>query len=215
MASFRTIHCYGCDEIIINKSKFIGYASPINSEDEAIEFINQIRKKHADATHNVYAYVYGDNNNIQRYSDDGEPSGTAGMPVLNVIKLENLKNVVVVVTRYFGGVKLGAGGLVRAYTKGAKIGLDSGIIVDKTLFYSMNIEIDYTLLGKVENELTKANFLIRDKIFGENVVLDILCVEEDIERLKSLILNTTSAKCKITTNDFSYYSIKDNKLIEN
>ena len=135
MANFRTIHDYGCDEIIINKSKFIGYASPINSEDEAIEFINQIRKKHSDATHNVYAYVYGDNNSIQRYSDDGEPSGTAGMPVLNVIKLEDLRNVVVVVTRYFGGVKLGAGGLVRAYTKGAKIGLDNGIIVDKILFF--------------------------------------------------------------------------------
>ncbi len=213
MASFRTIHDFGCDEIIINKSRFIGYASPINSEDEAIEFINQIRKKHSDANHNVYAYVYGDNNSIQRYSDDGEPSGTAGMPVLNVIKLEDLRNVVVVVTRYFGGVKLGAGGLVRAYTKGAKIGLDNGVIVDRTLFFDVLIEIDYTLLGKVENELTKNNYIIKDKEFGENVVLDVLCNEEDIEKLKALILNTTSAKCKINVDNSSYYSIKDNKVI--
>ncbi len=215
MASYRTIHDLGCDEIIINKSRFIGYASPINSEDEAIEFINQIRKKHSDANHNVYAYVYGDNSNIQRYSDDGEPSGTAGMPVLNVIKLEELKNVVVVVTRYFGGVKLGAGGLVRAYTKGAKIGIDSGIIVDKTLFYDVQVEIDYTLLGKVENEITKNDYIIKDKVFGENVTLSILCIEEDVEKLNALILNSTSAKCKITINDSSYYSIKDNKIIEN
>lgn len=213
MASFRTIHDLGSDEVVINKSRFIGYASPINSEDEAIEFINKIRKKHSDATHNVYAYVYGDNSNIQRFSDDGEPSGTAGMPVLNVIKLEDLRNVVVVVTRYFGGIKLGAGGLVRAYTKGAKIGIDSGIIVDKTLYYDLLVEIDYTLLGKVENELTKNNYIIKDKIYGENVTLNILCLEEDVENLKSLILNTTSARCKITIGESSWYSIKDGKIM--
>jgi len=164
MNSFKTVHSFGSDEIIINKSKFIGYASPINSEDEAIDFINQIKKKHADATHNVYAYVYGDNSNIQRFSDDGEPSGTAGMPVLNLIKLENLKNVVVVVTRYFGGILLGAGGLARAYSKTAKIGIDSAIIVDKTLYCDVNVEIDYTLLGKLENELSKNNYLINNDV---------------------------------------------------
>lgn len=213
MANYRTIHDQGCDEIIINKSRFIGYATPINSEEDAIEFINQIRKSHSDATHNVYAYVYGENSNIQRYSDDGEPSGTAGMPVLNVIKLEDLRNVVVVVTRYFGGIKLGAGGLVRAYTKGAKIGLDSGIIVEKVLFYEVIAEIDYTLLGKVEFELTKNNYIIKDKAYTENVTLNILCIEEDINKLKSLILNTTSAKCKISIKNSSYFSLKDGKII--
>ncbi|QSX06406.1 YigZ family protein [Sedimentibacter sp. zth1] len=214
MSQFRTIHDQGFDEIIINKSKFIGYASPIDSEDEAIEFINQIRKTHRDATHNVYAYVYGENSNIQRYSDDGEPSGTAGMPVLNVIKLENLKNIAVVVTRYFGGIKLGAGGLVRAYTKGAKIGIESGMIVDKTLFYDVLVEIDYTLLGKVENELSKNQYIIKNKEFMENVKLNILCIEEDIEKLKALMLNITSAKCKISTVNSQYYSIKDGKVLE-
>ena len=213
MANYRTIHDLGCDEVIINKSKFIGHASPINSEEDAVEFINQIRKEYSDATHNVYAYVFGDNSNIQRFSDDGEPSGTAGMPVLNVIKQENLKNVVVVVTRYFGGIKLGAGGLVRAYTKGAKIGLDSGIIVDKTLFYDVHVEIDYTLLGKVENELTKNEYIIKDKNYTENVILNILCLDEDVDKLKSLILNVTSAKCTIDVKDSSWYSIKDRKIV--
>ncbi len=214
MNSFKTVHSFGSDEIIINKSKFIGYASPINSEDEAIDFINQIKKKHADATHNVYAYVYGDNSNIQRFSDDGEPSGTAGMPVLNLIKLENLKNVAVVVTRYFGGVLLGAGGLARAYSKTAKIGIDSAIIVDKTLYCDVNVEIDYTLLGKLENELSKNNYLIKNKIFNEKVNLNILCLEDDVEKLKSLILNASSAKCKIDVTNSSYYSVKDGKLID-
>lgn len=214
MNSFKTVHSFGSDEIIINKSKFIGYASPINSEDEATCFINQIKKKHADATHNVYAYVYGDNSNIQRFSDDGEPSGTAGMPVLNLIKLENLKNVVVVVTRYFGGILLGAGGLARAYSKTAKIGIDSAIIVDKTLYCDVNVEIDYTLLGKLENELSKNNYLIKNKLFNEKVNLNILCLEEDVEKLKSLILNASSAKCKIDVTNSSYYSVKDGKLID-
>lgn len=214
MNSFKTVHSFGSDDIIVNKSKFIGYACPINSEDEAIDFINQIKKKHADATHNVYAYVYGDNSNIQRFSDDGEPSGTAGMPVLNLIKLENLKNTVVVVTRYFGGILLGAGGLVRAYSKAAKIGIDSAIIVDKILYCDVYVEIDYTLLGKLENELSKNNYLIKNKLFNEKVNLNILCIEEDVEKLKSLILNASSAKCKIEVVNSSYYSVKDGKLID-
>lgn len=213
MNSFKTVHKFGSDEIIINKSKFIGYASPINSEEEAIDFINQIKKKHADATHNVYAYVYGENSNIQRFSDDGEPSGTAGMPVLSLIKLEDLKNVVVVVTRYFGGILLGAGVLARAYSKAAKIGIESAIIVDKILYSDVNVEIDYTLLGKLENELSKNNYLIKNKIFNEKVCLDILCVENDVDKLKSLILNTCSAKCNIEISNSSFYSVKDGKLV--
>ena len=141
---YRTIKEYGEDEVIINKSRFIGYSSPINSEEEAIDFINLIKSKHKDATHNVYAYVFGEESNIQRFNDDGEPSGTAGIPVLEVIKKEDLRNIVVVVTRYFGGVKLGGGGLIRAYTKGAKLGIDSGIIVDMTLHIKIKISIPYT-----------------------------------------------------------------------
>lgn len=105
--SYRTTFSYGEDEVIINKSRFIGYSMPINDEEEALDFIETIQQKHRDATHNVYAYVVGENSNIQRFSDDGEPSGTAGIPVLEVIKKEDLRNIVIVVTRYFGGIKLG------------------------------------------------------------------------------------------------------------
>src|SRR5699024_4890875 len=121
------------DEIIINKSRFIGYASPVESEKSAQEFIDTIKQKHKDATHNVFAYIIGQNKNIQRYSDDGEPSGTAGIPILEMMKKEDLTDTVIVVTRYFGGIKLGAGGLVRAYIKGAKCGLESANIVEKVL----------------------------------------------------------------------------------
>src|SRR5690554_4802313 len=181
---FRTIHRYGEDEIIINKSRFIGYAMPIGSENEALDFIEKIKSKHRDATHNVYAYVFGEDNNIQRFSDDGEPSGTAGIPALEVIKKEELRNVVVVVTRYFGGVKLGTGGLIRAYTKGAKIGLDAGVIVDMTLHTKLKVRIDYTLYGKIENYLLGEGFLVDDTVFDDGVNIYLYVEEANIENFK-------------------------------
>lgn len=210
---YRTIHSVGSDEIIINKSKFIGYAKPISSEEEAIGFINEIKTKHRDATHNVYAYVYGENNNIQRYSDDGEPNGTAGVPVLEVIKKEDLRNVAVVVTRYFGGIKLGAGGLVRAYTKGAKIGLDAGIIVDKILFKRVKVRIDYTLYGKVENELLRLEYLIDEVIYDDAVNIIILCEVEKIHDLIYLITEITSSRMIFEELDVNYYSVLNNSLL--
>ena len=127
--NYRTVFKYGQDEFIVKKSRFIGYCAPIKSEGEALEFIGKIKSKHRDATHNVYAYVLGDTSNTQRFSDDGEPSGTAGIPVLEVIKKEDLRNIIVVITRYFGGIKLGGGGLIRAYTKGAKLGIEAAKII--------------------------------------------------------------------------------------
>src|SRR5690554_418075 len=181
---YRTIHKFGKDEIIINKSKFIGYSIPVKSESEALDFIDDIKSKHRDATHNVYAYVLGENSNTQRFSDDGEPSGTAGVPVLEVIKKENLRNVVVVVTRYFGGIKLGAGGLIRAYTKGAKIGLDAGVIVDMTLHTKLKVRIDYTLYGKIENYLLGEGFLVDDTVFDDGVNIYLYVEEANIENFK-------------------------------
>ncbi|QIB26566.1 YigZ family protein [Caloranaerobacter azorensis] len=210
---YRTLHKYGEDEIIINKSRFIGYAKPIDSEQEAIEFINEIRTKHRDATHNVYAYVFGENNNIQRYSDDGEPTGTAGIPVLEVIKKEDLRNIVVVVTRYFGGIKLGAGGLVRAYTKGAKIGIEAGIIVEKVLFKRIKARIDYTLYGKVENDLLKGGYIIDNVTYDTAVNLFILCEAVNIDELRSLLIDITNNRIQIEELDEEYYSVKDGKII--
>lgn len=214
MNLYKSIHQYGRDEIIINKSKFICSVLPISSEEEAIEFIEKIKKEFKEASHNVYSYTVGQNSNIQRFTDDGEPSGTAGMPVLNVINQENLKNVVVVVTRYFGGVLLGAGGLARAYSKSAKIGLEKGLIVHKKLYHEIYAKIEYTMLGKIENELTKNNFIIKDKTYGESVDIIVLASDEEVERLKNILNDATSGNVGLSMGQSSYYSIKDEKIVE-
>lgn len=214
MSNYKSIHKYGRDEIIINKSRFIGTAMPVDSEEQAIEFIESIRKEYKDATHNCYAYVIGENKNIQRYADAGEPSGTAGMPILNVINQESLVNVAVVVTRYFGGIMLGAGGLVRAYTKGCKIALESGIIVDKSLYYNVDFNLDYTLLGKMDNELLKNNFIVKDKEYLEFVKYNLIIKEAEIDNVRNLVNEVTNGKAEITIGQASYYSIKDEKIVE-
>lgn len=214
MSDYKSIHKVGRDEIIINKSRFIGSASPVENEQEALEFIEKIRKEFKDATHNVYAYVIGENSNIQRYSDDKEPSGTAGMPVLNVIMQENLRNVVVVVTRYFGGVLLGAGGLVRAYTKGAKIGIEKSIIVEKNLYYNVSFSIEYTLLGKMDNELMKNEFIVKDKVYLDQVEFHLIVKEGETNKIKNLIMEVTSGQSEITVGQAAYYSVRDGKIVE-
>lgn len=213
MGSYKTLHQYGEDKYIVEKSTFIGYAKPIKTEEEAVEFINEIKKKHKDATHNVWAYTVGENMNIQRYSDDGEPQGTAGIPTLEVIKKEDLRDVVVVVTRYFGGIKLGAGGLVRAYTKGAKVGIEAGIVIEKVKYTEVKIKIDYNLLGKIQNEIMNLELTIKDTIYGEDVEIIVYVRNEDVENLESRIIDITNAKANITLGEEYYLSEKGNKLI--
>lgn len=213
MGSYKTLHEFGTDEIIIEKSTFIGYAKPIKTEEEAVEFINEIKKKHKDATHNVWAYTVGNNMNIQRYSDDGEPQGTAGIPTLEVIKKEDLRDVVVVVTRYFGGVKLGAGGLVRAYTKGAKIGLEAGKIIEKVMYQEVKIKMDYTLLGRVQNEIMNMGYFVKDTIYEDNVEIIVYSRIEEIETLTSKMTDITSATAQIALGEEFYLSEKDGQVI--
>jgi len=211
---YRTIYKYGEDEVIINKSRFIGYAMPINSEEEALDFIEKIKSKHRDATHNVYAYVFGENSNIQRFSDDGEPSGTAGIPALEVIKKEDLRNTVVVVTRYFGGIKLGAGGLIRAYTKGAKIGLESGIIVEQVLHQKLKIRIDYNLYGIVENYLITNGFLIDDIVYDDAVNIYTYIKFSDVENFTKAIIDLSSGDGIVEYIDEIHLPMKNNKIIK-
>ena len=211
---YRTIHRYGEDEMVINKSRFIGYAMPIGSENEALDFIEKIRSKHRDATHNVYAYVFGEDNNIQRFSDDGEPSGTAGIPALEVIKKEELRNVVVVVTRYFGGIKLGTGGLIRAYTKGAKIGLEAGIIIDKVLHTKLKIRIDYTIYGTIENYLMTKGYLVDDVIYDDAVNIYVFIKSAEVHYFKKIITDITSGRGIIENISEEYISMKNGKRIK-
>jgi uncharacterized YigZ family protein len=210
---YKTIHEYGEDEVIIERSRFIGYAKPVDSEEEAVEFINEIKRKHKDATHNVWAYTIGMNMGIQRYSDDGEPSGTAGIPTLEVIKKEDLRNVAVVVTRYFGGIKLGAGGLVRAYTKGAKIGLNAGKIINKILFKDIRFKIDYTLLGKVQNELLNLGYIIKEILYEDMVTIIVYSKVDEFEILKEKITDITNGKVEIEEKEEFYLSEYNGEII--
>ncbi len=211
---YKTIHKYGENEIIINKSRFIGYAMPINTEEEALDFIEKIKTKHRDASHNVYAYVVGENSNIQRFSDDGEPSGTAGIPALEVIKKEDLRNVVVVVTRYFGGIKLGGGGLIRAYTKGAKIGLEAGLIIEKTLHHRLKIRINYTLYGMIENYLITNGFIVDDIVYDDAVNIYVYIKFSEVDNFTRTIVDLTSGEGIVEYIEERHLPMKNNKLFK-
>ncbi|MGN0523260.1 MAG: YigZ family protein [Eubacterium sp.] len=168
MEEYKTVEKQADDYFIEKKSKFIGYVKPVKTQDEAINFINSIKSKHWDATHNVYAYVLRENN-IQRYSDDGEPGGTAGVPVLDVLLKEELVDVCVVATRYFGGTLLGAGGLVRAYSHTSKIAVEAGHIITMAECSVMKAGVDYSFYERLNNLLAEFNANIIDSEFADKV----------------------------------------------
>lgn len=174
MKEYSSLYQFGSDEVLIEKSRFIGHGKGVQSEEEAIAFIESVRKEYRDATHNVWAYIIGENKNIQRYSDDGEPSGTAGIPVLEVLKKEDITNAAVVVTRYFGGIKLGAGGLVRAYTKSAVLAVQAARKITKKVFVPLQLTFDYSLLGKLQNDVGNRDITHRQPVFTEKVQMEIL-----------------------------------------
>lgn len=204
---YRTINAYGVDNFIEKKSEFIGYSMPAETEEEALNFIEKISESHRDATHNTYAYVIGEDSLTQRFSDDGEPSGTAGVPMLEVLKKEDLRNTVVVVTRYFGGTKLGTGGLIRAYTKGAKIAIDAGKIVRRTLHHELKIRLDYTLYGAVENFLMNEATIIDDTIYDDAVNIYVAIEYNNVERFSSAITNLTSGEAEISNIGERYINL--------
>ena len=169
MTEQKTIATFGEAEFCEQKSRFIGYAKPVTSEEEAMAFINEIRAKHRDATHNVYAFQIGAQNETMRSSDDGEPSGTAGRPILEVIKKEGLSNTAVVVTRYFGGILLGAGGLVRAYSKSAVLALEAAGKVIKLPAQSYTLSLGYEQWGKVQSYLASHHYQLDNVLYLEKI----------------------------------------------
>lgn len=201
---FATVRGYGSREIVIRKSRFIGHARPVESEEEAVAFIEEIKKKHWDATHNCSAYVVGERDEWQKASDDGEPSGTAGKPILEVIKHRGLKNVAVVVTRYFGGILLGAGGLVRAYTEGAAAAIEAAGPVVKVLHREVVVDIDYTWYGKLENELRSRKIRIGETTFTDRVRILCLPPASETERFKAWITDLTQGQAVLETGRERY-----------
>lgn len=175
------------------RSLFIGYAKPIKNEDEAAEFIKRIKSKHKDATHNVFGYTMK-NGVIARYSDDGEPQGTAGMPVLDVIRKSGVDDACVVVTRYFGGTLLGAGGLVRAYSQAAKIALEAAEIVTYEPYTELSVPCSYSDYQKISAELPKYGAIIDDTEFSDNVMLKIAVKSDTVDRLSSKISEISAGK---------------------
>lgn len=178
---YKTLIRRADDSFIINKSRFIGYGCPCESEDQALAFLQEIRTRHKDATHNCYAYIIGTNMGVMRYSDDGEPGGTAGMPIIEVMKARGITNCAVVVTRYFGGILLGAGGLVRAYSQGAAAAINAcGVgVMHPTARYLM--EVPYPMLNRVEYFLKAEPVIVEDKAFTDVITFTLIvkCTDEE------------------------------------
>lgn len=201
---YNTVKGYGENEINIERSRFITYVNRVETEEEAQEFIASIKKKHHDANHNCSAYMIGEQNMIQKANDDGEPSGTAGVPMLEVLKKRDLKDTVVVVTRYFGGIKLGAGGLIRAYGRATSEGLNATGIVERRLMRIMKSTIDYTWLGKVENEVRSSPYQLRDIHYLESVEVDVYVEEANTSRFTEWMTELTNGQAVITEGDVEY-----------
>lgn len=197
---------------IEKRSEFIGYIAPVKTNDEAVEFISSIKSKHRKAKHNVYAYILR-HDNISRYSDDGEPQGTAGVPVLDVLKKRNLTDVCVVVTRYFGGILLGGGGLVRAYSHTASLACDAADIMNMCQCRKLKIETDYSLYGRIAYLLPSYETITLSSDFGGNISMEILVLSEKYEALLKGLTEATNGAVSVTDCGELYHDFSSVKKI--
>lgn len=195
--NYFTISKAASDSFIEKKSEFIGYIAPVKTNDEAVAFINEIKAMHRKARHNVYAYILREDN-ISRYSDDGEPQGTAGVPVLEVLQKRGLTDVCVVVTRYFGGILLGGGGLLRAYSHAASIACDAAHIMDMRLCHRLTIKTDYNLYGKINYILPNFDVITVNSDFADAVTLEILVMSEKLDALRKELTEVTNDSAEVT-----------------
>ncbi|WP_373893391.1 YigZ family protein [Virgibacillus sp. CBA3643] len=207
LANYFTVNKEGSDQIIIQKSRFIGYVRRVESEEAAQDFIQEIKKKHHDATHNCSAYLIGEHDQIQKANDDGEPSGTAGVPILEVLKKQGLKDTAIVVTRYFGGIKLGAGGLIRAYGSTTSQAIQTTGIVKRQLMQGFSVNVDYSLLGKLENVLRNSDHILETINYMEKVELIVYVKNGDEGNFREWIVDLTSAQAEIAEKGTAYVEI--------
>lgn len=206
LSEYKAVYQGGEGEIVEKKSRFIATVIPAGSEEEVLAFIESIRKKYWDARHHCFAYVIGERNELQRCSDDGEPSGTAGKPMLEVLLGEEIHNVAVVVTRYFGGTLLGTGGLVRAYSAATKQGLASSVIITKILGVKLCISTDYTGLGKIQYILGQRGLQILDSVYTDKVELEALIPEDELAAVKAEITEGTNGQAVMQEGEFCYFA---------
>lgn len=192
--NYKTVYQGGEGIVVEKKSRFIATVMPIASEEEAVAFVERMKKKYWDARHNCFAYVLGEHHEIKRYSDDGEPGGTAGMPMLNVLTGEDIHDTAVVVTRYFGGTLLGTGGLVRAYSAAVKEGLASSIVIEKNTGYELFVHTDYNGVGKIQYILGQRGLYTLDSEYTDTVTLKVLVPVTEADTVEKEITEATGAR---------------------
>ena len=206
LLQYKTVYQGGEGEITEKKSKFIATVRPVKTEEEALAFLEEMKKKYWDARHNCYVYSIGKNREYTRCSDDGEPSGTAGRPMLDVILGEDIYDVAVVVTRYFGGVLLGTGGLVRAYSKAVQEGLGNSTVIEKKYGYSLSVTTDYTGIGKLQYIAGERGLPILDSEYTDKVVLHLMVPFEDREAVEKEIIEGLNGRVKIQKEKELYFA---------
>lgn len=210
--SYRTIADFATFRFEEKKSEFIGSLKYVSSEEEARAFINKIKSENKEARHNVYAYVIGEKKDVQRYSDDGEPKGTGGIPILEVVNKNDLTDVVAVVTRYFGGILLGAGGLTRAYTKAIAEAVAKAEILEKVKGYEVNLILDYDLLGKIQYYFDQNNWAIELIEYTDKVLVMVYAEKIKLDNLVQDIKNISSSRIEIKTSQENIYFKSNTKL---
>lgn len=211
--AYKTIYRSGQATIIEKKSRFIAHIIQAETEEEALSFIEACKKKYWDATHNCSAYIIGTKNPLMRCSDDGEPSQTAGKPMLDVLAGQQIYNVVAVVTRYFGGTLLGTGGLVRAYGRAVKEGLENAVVIEKKLAWELEIGVDYIDIGKVQYVIAQAGLTAIDTQYTDSVFIRIPVPVEQTEKLKAELIEGTAGRVKIQDVRQLYYGMADSEVI--
>lgn len=210
----KTVHEGGSAEIVEKKSRFIGEVFPVENEEDAMELLEQVKKKYWDARHHCWAYVIGGDRVQERLSDDGEPSGTAGKPILEVIRGQQVCNLLVVVTRYFGGTLLGTGGLVRAYTEAAKQALAESVIITRITGYRLKIGTDYTGLGKIQYLLGQRKIPVVQSEYTDQVTLSVLVSEEVEKGLVREITEVTNGQATMERERACSFADVDGEMLE-
>ena len=211
--SYKVLYEAGQGEIEEKKSRFIANTLPVSSEEEAVAFLNKIKKEYWDARHNCYAYTIGKKNECTRCSDDGEPSGTAGRPILDVLLREEIHNCIVVVTRYFGGTLLGTGGLVRAYQAATQAGLAASTIIEKQFGHKLHVTTDYNGIGKLQYLVAQNQIFTLDTQYTDNVTLDLMIPEENFTDFCAEITEATSGRAIMDSEDLEEFGIVDGEII--
>lgn len=211
--AFKTVHRGGVGEITEKKSRFIATVQPVESEEQAAAFIEEMKKKNWNASHNCSAFTVGTRQPITRSSDDGEPSGTAGKPILEVLMGEKLYNTAIVVTRYFGGTLLGTGGLIRAYTQAAKAGIEASEVITKEYGRKLSIRTDYTAAGKIQYLLGSLHITPLNSEYTDCVTTEVLVPAAELDKLKKQIVEATSGRADLQEGDCLYFAQTDSGLL--